>query len=114
MRHVEFPSFSPGTALAIPCIEHSPAPLLAPLFGRPPPMDRIAEILLVEDEEIDRQIVHELVALRGKGKARVTEAVCFKAGLDLLRTHRFDLVLLDTRLQEISALSALRTLGEAS
>lgn len=77
-------------------------------------MDRIAEILLVEDEEIDRQIVQELVALRGKGKARVTEAVCFKAGLDLLRTHRFDLVLLDTRLQEISALSALRTLGEAS
>lgn len=77
-------------------------------------MDRTAEILLIEDEEIDRQIVQELLALRGRGRVRVTEANCFKAGLDLVRARTFDLVLLDTRLQEISALSALRTIGEAS
>lgn len=71
-----------------------------------------AEVLLIEDEEIDRQIVQELLALRGRGRVRVTEATGFQAGLDLLRTRAFDLVLLDTKLREISALSALRTVGE--
>ena len=75
-------------------------------------MEPAAEVLLIEDEEIDRQIVQELLALRGRGRVRVTEATGFQAGLELLRTRGFDLVLLDTRLQEISALSALRTVGE--
>lgn len=73
-----------------------------------------AEVLLIEDEEIDRLIVQELLALRGRGKVRVTEVPTFHAGLDLLHTHHFDLVLLDTKLAEISALSALRILGEAA
>lgn len=72
------------------------------------------EVLLIEDEELDRQIVQELLALRGRGSVRVTEVPTFHAGLDLLHTHHFDLVLLDTRLQEISALSALRSAGEAA
>ncbi|MGH7497350.1 MAG: response regulator, partial [Gemmatimonadales bacterium] len=75
-------------------------------------MTPAAEVLLIEDEEIDRQIVQELLALRGRGRVHVTEATGFQAGLELLRTRGFDLVLLDTRLQEISALSALRTVGE--
>lgn len=75
-------------------------------------MNPAAEVLLVEDEEIDRQIVQELIALRGRGSVRVTEATGFKAGIELLRTRSFDLVLLDTKLQEISALSALRAIGE--
>ena len=72
------------------------------------------EVLLIEDEEIDRQIVQELLALRGRGKVRVTEVANFHAGLDLLHTQHFDLVILDTKLPEVSALSALRTVGEAA
>jgi CheY-like chemotaxis protein len=72
------------------------------------------EVLLIEDEELDRQIVQELLALRGRGKIRVTEVATFHAGLDLLQSHHFDLVLLDTKLQEVSALSALRSAGEAA
>lgn len=72
------------------------------------------EVLLIEDEELDRQIVQELLALRGRGTVRVTEVPTFHAGLDLLHTHHFDLVLLDTKLPEISALSALRSTGEAA
>ncbi len=77
-------------------------------------MTPAAEVLLIEDEEIDRQIVQELLALRGRGRVRVTEVTSFHAGLGLLQTHGFDLVLLDTKLPEISALSALRSLGEAA
>jgi len=72
------------------------------------------EVLLIEDEEIDRQIVQELLALRGRGTVHVTEVSTFRAGLDRLHTHHFDLVLLDTKLPEISALSALRSVGEAA
>ena len=45
-------------------------------------MTPAAEVLLIEDEEIDRQIVQELLALRGRGRVRVTEATGFHAGLD--------------------------------
>jgi DNA-binding NtrC family response regulator len=71
-----------------------------------------AEVLLIEDEEIDRQIVQELLALRGRGRVRVTEASGFEHAVQLLRSRKFDLVLLDTKLREISALSALRAVGE--
>jgi DNA-binding NtrC family response regulator len=73
-----------------------------------------AEVLLIEDEEIDRQIVQEVLALRGRGRVRVTEARTFHEGLELLRARTFDLVLLDTKLPEITALSALRGVGEVA
>lgn len=75
-------------------------------------MISVAEVLLIEDEELDRQIVQELLALRGRGRVRVTEATTFRAGLELLRRQAFDLVLLDTKMPDVSALSALRSVGE--
>ena len=75
-------------------------------------MSPALEVLLIEDEEIDRQLVHELLALRGRGRIRITEAPEFQSALELLRHGSFDLILLDTKLREISALSALRTVGE--
>jgi CheY-like chemotaxis protein len=77
-------------------------------------MISVAEVLLIEDEELDRQIIQELLALRGRGKVRVTEATTFRAGLELLRRGAFDLVLLDTKLPDVSALSALRSVGEVA
>lgn len=75
-------------------------------------MSPALDVLLIEDEEIDRQLVQEFLALRGRGRVRVTEASGFQAALGLLRLRSFDLILLDTKLQEISALSALRAVGE--
>jgi CheY-like chemotaxis protein len=73
-----------------------------------------AEVLLIEDDDLDRQLVQEVLALRGRGRVHVTEAHGFHEGLVRLQGHRFDLILLDTRLPEISALSALRALGDAA
>ncbi len=70
------------------------------------------QVLLIEDEEGDRLLVQELVALKGRGRVHVTEAGDLLSGLDLLGTRTFDLVLLDTRLPDVSALSALRAVGE--
>lgn len=73
-----------------------------------------AEVLLIEDEEADRLLVQELVALKGRGRVHITEAGDFHSGLALLGSRFFDLVLLDTRLREVSALSALRAIGECA
>jgi DNA-binding NtrC family response regulator len=73
-----------------------------------------AEVLLIEDEAADRLLVQELVALKGRGRVRVTEAPDLATGLALLSTRPFDLVLLDTKLREASALSALRAVGECA
>jgi DNA-binding NtrC family response regulator len=70
------------------------------------------ELLLIEDGEVDRLLVQELVALKGRGRVRVTEAHDLQSGLALLGARSFDLILLDTRLREVSALSALRAIGE--
>ena len=75
-------------------------------------MDHITEVLLIEDEALDRELVQEVMALKGRGRIRVTEASDFSAGLRLLETRAFDLVMLDTRLPDVSALSALRAIGE--
>ena len=70
------------------------------------------EVLLIEDEESDRQLVQELVALKGRGRVHITEVGDLHSGLALLDTRRFDLILLDTRLRDASALAALRAVGE--
>jgi DNA-binding NtrC family response regulator len=75
-------------------------------------MQPAAEVLLIEDEECDRQLVQELVALKGRGRVHITEAGDLHSGLALLDTRPFDLVMLDTRLRDASALTALRAVGE--
>ena len=72
------------------------------------------EVLLIEDEAADRLLVQELVTLKGHGRIRVTEAHDLATGLALLGTRPFHLVLLDTKLREVSALSALRAVGECA
>ena len=70
------------------------------------------EVLVIEDDELDRALVVELLGLRGRGGVRVTEAKDLNAGLEALAGRRFDLVMLDTKLPEVSALHALRAVGE--
>lgn len=70
------------------------------------------EVLVIEDDQLDRELVQELLTLRGRGRARVTEARDLKTGLELLAERGFDLVLLDTKLPDASALYALRAVGD--
>jgi CheY-like chemotaxis protein len=71
-----------------------------------------AEVLLIEDDELDRQLIGELLTLKGRGRVRITEARDLRTGLELLGTRVFDLVMLDTKLPEVTALHALRAIGE--
>ena len=66
-------------------------------------MSHVAEVLLIEDEALDRELVQELVALKGRGRIRITEAGDLSAGLSFLATRAFDLVMLDTRLPDVPA-----------
>ncbi|MEO6056162.1 MAG: response regulator [Gemmatimonadales bacterium] len=74
----------------------------------------VLEVLLIEDDETDRLLVQELVALKAHGRVHMTEAHDLPSGLDLLAQRAFSLVLLDTRLRDVSALSALRSIGECA
>ena len=75
-------------------------------------MDTTWQVLIIEDDELDRALIAELFCLRGRGRVVVTEAPTLKIGLDLVATFTFDLVLLDTKLPDASALYALRAVAE--
>jgi CheY-like chemotaxis protein len=76
-----------------------------------PHWDPPARVLLIEDDALNRQLVAELLAMRGRGQLRLTQAPDLRSGLARLREQSYDLVLLDTRLPEASALHALRAVG---
>ncbi len=70
------------------------------------------EVLVIEDDELDRELVAELLTVRGRGGIRVTEVRDLRSGLEALGSRRFDLVMLDTKLPEATALHALRAVGD--
>ena len=70
------------------------------------------EVLVIEDDELDRELVTELLNVRGRGGVRVTPECDIRSGLAELEARRFDLILLDTKLPEATALHALRAVGE--
>jgi CheY-like chemotaxis protein len=69
-------------------------------------------VLIIEDDQLDRELVAELLAVRGRGGVRVTEVADLQSGLQALDSHRFDLIMLDTKLPEATALHALRAVGD--
>ena len=70
------------------------------------------EVLVIEDDPLDRELIAELLTLRGRGRIKISEAKDFKTAMALLTDQGFDLVLLDTRLPDAPALYALRAIGE--
>jgi len=70
------------------------------------------EVLVIEHDDLNRELVAELLTLRGRGGVRVTEARDLASGLQALGSRRYDLVMLDTKLPEATALHALRAVGE--
>ena len=75
-------------------------------------MSGATEVLVIEDDPLDRELIAELLTLRGRGRIKVTEARDFKTAMALLTGQGFDLVLLDTRLPDATALYALRAIGD--
>jgi CheY-like chemotaxis protein len=70
------------------------------------------QVLVIEHDALDRELVTELLTVRGRGGVHVTEVADLQAGLAAMDQRRFDLVMLDTKLPEASALHALRAVGE--
>lgn len=70
------------------------------------------QVLLIDDDELDRGLVAEVFCLRGRGRVKISEAPSLKVGLERLGSSRYDLVLLDTKLPDASALQALRLVAE--
>ena len=70
------------------------------------------EVLVIEDDALDRALLAELLTLRGRGRIRVSEAASFGEALRRLADRKVELVLLDTRLPDTTALHAIRSIGE--
>ena len=62
-------------------------------------------VLIIEDEEDIREFISRVVELEGY---RVLKAADGKTGLDLLREHRVELILLDLRLPGLDGWAILR------
>ncbi len=72
----------------------------------------MSEVLIIEDDPLDRELITELLTLRGRGRVRVSQASDRRGALALLAERTFDLVLLDTRRPDATPLYALRMIGE--
>lgn len=70
-------------------------PLTAPRFGR--------DVLLVEDNEINRMVAREMLAEQG---CRVVEATDGISGVERAAARRFDLILMDINMPQLDGLSA--------
>jgi DNA-binding NtrC family response regulator len=70
------------------------------------------EVLVIDDDALDRELIAELLAVRGRGQVRVAQAPDLRGAMHWMGQRTFDLVLLDTRLADATALYALRVIGE--
>ena len=68
-------------------------------------------ILLVDDNELNREIAHEAIH-RHFENASITEAVNGKEAIDTLENQDFDLVLMDMQMPEMSGTEAARRIRE--
>jgi two-component system cell cycle response regulator DivK len=67
-------------------------------------------ILYVEDDELNRRIVRDLLR---RTSYRLIEAVDGEAGITTALEERPDLILMDVQLPKVSGLEAIRTLRQA-
>ena len=69
---------------------------------------RVFDILLIEDDEIDRLLVRTLLNARAPDRFQLTDAPDLGRGLQALRNGSFDLVLLDHTIPELTSIQELR------
>jgi DNA-binding response OmpR family regulator len=69
---------------------------------------KVYDVLLIEDDEIDRLLVRTLLNSRAPSRFQLSEAPELPLGLELLRTRHFDLVLLDHTMPQLTSIQELR------
>ena len=69
---------------------------------------RVYQILLIENDEIDRLLVRTLVNSRAPGRFEITHADDLSRGLETLRQQPFDLILLDHTIPGLTSIQELR------
>jgi two-component system, cell cycle response regulator DivK len=77
--------------------------------GDKPPQSAPKLILIVEDNELNMKLVHDVLEAHGYATIATTEGA---AALPLAREKRPDLILMDLQLPDISGLEAVRRLKE--
>ena len=68
----------------------------------------MARILIVEDEEMIRELMHITLSQGGHDVATASNG---ETALDLLKRTRFNLVLMDIQMPRMSGLDVLKTMG---
>ena len=68
-------------------------------------MQRRARILVVEDNEMNKVLVREILTLHGY---EVIEAISGQEALEMISTHRPDIVLMDLNLPEMDGITATK------
>jgi CheY-like chemotaxis protein len=69
---------------------------------------RVYQVLLIENDEIDRLLVRTLVNSRAPGRFRITSEDDLSHGLETLRKGQFDLILLDHTIPGLTSIQELR------
>ncbi len=72
-------------------------------------MDRNRTVLIVEDNELNMKLFNDLLEAHGIGTVQTSDG---RNVLDLARTHKPDLILMDIQLPEISGLDVTRWLKD--
>jgi CheY-like chemotaxis protein len=73
----------------------------------------VHHVLVIEDDQVDRHLVRTLLTSRAPGRFLISEAHDLGRGLDLLRAHAYDLVLLDHTMPQLSSIQELRLILKA-
>jgi len=77
--------------------------------GDVPPRSAPQRILIVEDNELNMKLLHDVLEAHGYATIATAEGT---AALSLARQHLPDLILMDLQLPDISGLDAVRALKE--
>src|SRR5690606_36253467 len=67
----------------------------------------VKEILVVEDDKVGLKIIHKILDNK---QVNITDATNGKTALDLLRARKFDCIILDLTLPDISGFEVLKQL----
>ena len=68
---------------------------------------RSYRLLIVDDDAVDRRLYSKLLVQLGPDTCEIQQAVDGAAGLTALRAHKFDCVLLDFKLPDMTGLEFL-------
>jgi signal transduction histidine kinase len=97
--------------MTLPAPAVTPAPSLVPDVADERPGQKIATVLLVDDNDIDLELIQMLLIEHNRLKCNVVVAQDGREALDRLRDTDIDLVLLDINMPRMDGFELLRQMG---